>query len=471
MGKKNRDKKNRDKKKHHAAGSIFAPNGHGEEQGFNGTDRGLTTGTGKRKPRVLFAVGDADFGYTEGKIWHLVRRLRDHTGWDVVGVAHDREVGKKGQQLGLQVWNVEIVSSQVEWQEYYLTVDNMIRQTSDIIISGSDLPLWKILAMDEFKGSLILLGMKLPSSIEADLVVVPLMSVDNNSKGSCAFYTWMVSKAREKGIPVVGLEISPLGNKYTISQLPASRYAVKSEWSRKFLIRQGMAHPSQVSVLKREEAYLLWPGREEYAEAYLEKEPTVREVLKIPPGRFTILIHHHVAFIRDMHRILEALAEVDRNWRQGQEDNSIPFSVVIRVDPRTMRRQYPEREIVLKAYDKELQALPHVIIDETAGVGLLLQLADLVISPFAGTTTERASLYCKPTIICQAMGEEGWEGEFLYWEPNASKIPDLIQDWKDKNLFDRTRLAKIVSDLLENMPSAISHQLSEASSQRSAMSG
>lgn len=428
-----------------------------------------TIPAGGKKPRVLFAVGDAELAYTEGKLWQLVQRLKHHTGWDVVGVTHDKEVGEKGQQLGLQVWNVEIESSQVEWQEYYGTVDEMIRQTAGIIIPGSDLPLWKVLAMDEFKGSLILLGVKLPPSIEADLVVVPLMSVDNNSKGSAALYTWMVSKAREKGIPVVGLEVSPLGNKYTISQLPASHYAVKSEWSRNFLIRQGMAHPSQVSVLKREEVYLLWSGREEYSEAYLEKEPTVREVLKIPLDRFTILIHHHVAFIRDMHRILEALAEVDRNWRQGQEDNYIPFSVVIRVDSRTMRRQYLERDIVLKAYEKELRAFPHLIIDEQVGVGLLLQLADLVISPFVGTTTERASHFCKPNIICQAMGEEGWDGEYRYWEPNASKIPDLIQDWKDKKLFSRTRLAKIVADLLGDKRSAFSNQQSGVSDQQSAI--
>ena len=65
------------------------------------------------------------------------------------------------------------------------------------------------------------------------------------------------------------------------------------------------------------------------------------------------------------------------------------------------------------------------MIDERVGVGLLLQLADLVIAPFAGTTTERAALCRKPTIICQAMGQAGFQGEYLYWEPRPEKIPAL----------------------------------------------
>ena len=70
----------------------------------------------------------------------------------------------------------------------------------------------------------------------------------------------------------------------------------------------------------------------------------------------------------------------------------MPLSVVIRVDSRTIRRQFHERELVLETYGKEIRALPHVVIDERVGIGLLLQLADLVIAPFAGTTTERAAL-------------------------------------------------------------------------------
>jgi hypothetical protein len=38
------------------------------------------------RKRVIFAVGDADYGYTEGKILRMAQRLREHTGWDIVTI-------------------------------------------------------------------------------------------------------------------------------------------------------------------------------------------------------------------------------------------------------------------------------------------------------------------------------------------------------------------------------------------------
>jgi hypothetical protein len=120
---------------------------------------------------------------------------------------------------------------------------------------------------------------------------------------------------------------------------------------------------------------------------------------------------------------------------------------VVRVDPRTTRRQYPEREIVLRSYEKEIYSLPRVLIDERIGVGLLLQLADLVISPFAGTTTERAALCRKPTIICQALGQSGFQEDYLCWEPRPEKLPALIEGWIGNGWLPRPRFARILTDL------------------------
>lgn len=395
-------------------------------------------------PRVLFAVGDADYGYTEGKIWRLARRLKDQTDWNVTGVTHDQETLEGANKLMVNCRRLEIQSPGVTVEDRLRSTDEMIRDTADVLIPGSQLPLWKVLAMDDFLSSLQLFGALPTASLEdAHAVIAPLMSVDNNTRSTCGLYTWMVSEARRKGIPIVGLEVSPLGNKNTLSHLPADHYAVKSAWSKEFLVKEGLAQPQQVSVLKWEESYCLWPGQDEYTEAYMEREAKAREMLNIPWDEFVVVIPHHVAFLWEVRKILEVLAQV-----------GLPLHVIIRVDPRTTRRHFPEREIVLQSYGKEIRALPHVVIDERIGIGLLLQLADLVIAPFAGTTTERASLCCKPTIICQAMGQEGWRGEFLYWEPNPEKIPDLIRCWRDKYWLQRLRLARIVETLLQGAAQA-----------------
>jgi hypothetical protein len=395
-----------------------------------------TSGLGKR-PRVLFAVGDADFGYSETKIWRLARKLKDQTGWNVVAVSHDQEALQAAKDLALEGEFVAIESPGVSVADRLRATDEMIRETAHVHIPGSRLPLWKVLAMDDFLCSLQLFGAQPSTSLAADAIVLPLMGVDNNTRASCGLYTWLVSEARRKGIPVIGLEVSPLGNKNTLSQLAMDYYAVKSDWGKQFLLRHGIARPQSVSVLRWEESYCTWPGAEDFAEAFLELEPKARAMLNIPEDRFVIVIPHHVAFLWEIRKILDGLARVD-----------FPLSVVIRVDSRTIRRQFHERELVLETYGKEIGALPHVVIDERVGIGLLLQLADLVIAPFAGTTTERAALCRKRSIICQAMGEEGWQGEFLFWEPMPEKIPELLRSWKANGWLERKRLAGIIAELL-----------------------
>jgi hypothetical protein len=395
------------------------------------------------KPRIVFAAGDADFGYTEGKIWRLAKRLKEQTGWNVVACSHDDEALHAGRKLMLDAELVTINSPGVTVLDRLRATDEMIRETADIVIPETRLPLWKVLAMDDFLCSLQLFGAQPSFPLKADAIIVPMMCIDNNTRASCGLYTWMISEARNRSIPVVALEISPLGNKNTLSHLPADHYAVKSDSSRDFLLREGLTSPDRVSVLRWEESYLTWPGQDEYTEAYLEKEARARQILNVPFDRFAVLIPHHVAFLYEVRKILAGLAELD-----------FPFTVIIRVDPRTVRRQFVERELVMETYAKELKALPHVVIDEQIGVGLLLQLADLVIAPFAGTTTERAALCRKPAIVCQVMGEKGWHNGSLYWEPRPENIPGLIRSWRQSGTLQRTRLARIVQELVDKSAKA-----------------
>jgi hypothetical protein len=402
---------------------------------LNGSD---TPARSDKRPRVLFAVGDADYGYSEGKIWRLAARVREQTGWNVVAYTHDDEALHRARKWGLNAELVTIESPGITVDERLRATDQMIQETAHVVIPGTQLPLWKVLAMDDFLASLHLFGAQPKVTLDADAVVLPIMCIDNNTKASCGFYTWIVSEARRKGIPVVAIEISPLGNKNTLGHLTADHYAVKNESSRDFLISEGLASCDRVSVLRWEEGYFTWPGQEDYTEAYLQHEAKAREMLKIPVDQFTILIPHHVAFLWEIRKILEILTRLET-----------PLSVIIRVDPRTVRRQFPERQLVLETYKKELHALPHVIIDEQIGIGLLLQVADLVITPFAGTTTERAALCRKPTIICQAMGQAGWRGEFTYWEPRPENIPELIGAWRHTGALNRARLARVIDAALK----------------------
>ncbi|HVO96111.1 MAG TPA: hypothetical protein VMT22_24865, partial [Terriglobales bacterium] len=158
-------------------------------------------------PTVMFGVGDADLGYSETKILRLADRLRLRGEWHVKVATHDRETLEAAKKLGLDTQFIAIESPGVTMDDRLRSTDEMIRETANIDIPGSTLPLWKVLAMDDFLSSLQLFGAQPTATIDADVVVAPVMAVDNNTRQSCGLYTWMAAEAKRKGIPVVGLEV------------------------------------------------------------------------------------------------------------------------------------------------------------------------------------------------------------------------------------------------------------------------
>ena len=142
----------------------------------------LRQGQGARKPRVLFAVGDADAGYSEGRIWQLVERLHKQSGCDVVALTHEAELADAAKKHHIDHQLVPIRPTGVTVTDRLQATDEMIRETANMNIPGSQLPLWKVLAMDDFLSSLQLFGARPTATLDADALIVPLMAVDNNTQ-------------------------------------------------------------------------------------------------------------------------------------------------------------------------------------------------------------------------------------------------------------------------------------------------
>jgi hypothetical protein len=391
-----------------------------------------------RRDRILFAIGDAETFYTEQRIWRLVQRLQVRPDCEVISVTSDEPVRKIAADYGVRTALVPLAPRPMTWDDQLSTMNELIRTTADIVISGTQLPLWKPLAPDEFRGSMILFGAKPDLTLNVDVVVVPLMGVDNNTLNSSGLYTAIVAQARAQQIPVLGLEVSPLGNRYTMSQLPADHYAVKSDWSKNFLVAQGMAAEDQISVLTPEESTLLRPGADSYVEAYFEKEAVARQILNLKEDSFVVLVPHHVAYIWEVRQILRALTDLGDS-----------ATVVIQAGTHVVRRQFTEPELIAKAYQAEIKRLGRVMINTQVGVGLMAQIADVIVSPFAGTCTEGAALRRKPVIISQLVTDEAREGEFIYWQPDAAKIPAMISAWRENGILRRVRLRDVLRRTVE----------------------
>ena len=86
-----------------------------------------------RKP-IFFAVGDADYGYTEGKILRLAQRFQNQTNCNLVVLTHDVETIEGAKKLGLQSRLVAIESPGITVEERLKSTDEMIRETADLAI-------------------------------------------------------------------------------------------------------------------------------------------------------------------------------------------------------------------------------------------------------------------------------------------------------------------------------------------------
>ena len=389
------------------------------------------------RPKVLFAIGDADWKYTRGKFRTLVQRVVLKDRFDVTVVTHDSEICQSFAGLGVDNVCLPVTHLPTMPEHSVALTELMIKLTRDVVLPDSRLHVWKVMAMDDYLGCVdVVAQLELP--FEPDLLVYPLMGVDNNSTAAARLYSAMLLQARRAAAPVIGLEVSLLGNKQSLGASLADRYVVKTEFSRSVVVRERLAPPDRVFVLPAAESYLLTCRDDNYLNDYFAQEENLRRKFNLPAGRVVILIPHHVAFIHEIRQLLMRL-------------KSLPFaySVILRADPNIARQGLKEREIVERVYREEIAGLPHVIVDDQGGWLWPLLLSDVVLSPAHSVFTELAAGYGKLTLVCQGWGESSWIGENLLVEPCPDRAIRTAELWIRKNVLTRESLGEVLCAQLE----------------------
>ena len=79
---------------------------------------------------MLFFAGDADFGYTEGQIWRLAKRVKDQLGWNVIAATHDLEAAEAAMKLNLNTEMFTVETPGVTVAQRLQATDEMIRETA-----------------------------------------------------------------------------------------------------------------------------------------------------------------------------------------------------------------------------------------------------------------------------------------------------------------------------------------------------
>ncbi|HXG51795.1 MAG TPA: hypothetical protein VNN77_10360 [candidate division Zixibacteria bacterium] len=388
------------------------------------------------RPKVLFAIGDADWKYTRGKFHRVVRRVAAGGRFAVGVISHDPEICGAFAADGIESHCLPGEPLPLIPEHSLAMTDLMIRLTRDVVFPESNLPVWKVMAMDDYLGCLEVVSHPAPPE-RADLLVCPLMGVDNNSMRASRLYSALLLQARRKRWPVVGLEVSLLGNKQTLAASLADSYALKSDFAKSFVLREELAPPERTFVLPPEESYLLTCRADPYWDDFFGQEEAIRRKFDAPRGNVVILIPHHVAFVHEIRRLLAALRSLP-----------FPFTVILRADPNIARQGLREREIASRVYRDEVGSLPRVIVDDQGGWLWPLLLSDVVLAPAHSVFTELAASYGKFTAVCQGWGERVWVNDHLLVEPIPSLAMRAVRSWVEKKVLTRRSLGEVLTETL-----------------------
>lgn len=390
-----------------------------------------------KKRTIVFAIGDADWRYTQGKFRPLLEKIAAQEDWRIGVASHSEEVCRAFNDSPVKSYHLPVQHVSHMPEQAIDMTELMVKLTRDVAFPDSRLPLWKTIGMDDYMGCLSICNFpQLP--VRPDLFVYPLVGIDNTTHESSHFYTAIALQARKAKAPILGLELSPLGNRQTLAAALADYYALKTDFSRTFAINQGLATADRAWILPPEESYFFTCRTDPFLDRFPSEESAGRARLGVPPGRPMIFIPHNVAFVFEIREFLKSLRAL-----------AFPFTVVLNVTPEVARHSLKEKEIVEKSYKDELKALPDVIVNEEQGWLWTLLMADVVLAPACSVFTELAAFYGKLTIVSQAFGEKNWVSENFFLEPQPERAATLIRSWVENRLALRRDLGSMIAAIVD----------------------
>lgn len=202
--------------------------------------------------RVLMVAARVDVDATQGRYLWLVRRLAE-AGYAVDVMTHAEEVEQRAREQLNSVANVKVIrnkAKQVYWPPHRRDdiVKTFIKQNSDLIVPGTDLPYWKTAAYDDFRGHVSSYTFD-PLDPDYDLVMASFPSVDEPpAMEADVLLSTALFHAREHGIPLAGIQIYPARQCPRNYQRLFDHLIVRNEDERNYYVHSGIA-PESLWVL------------------------------------------------------------------------------------------------------------------------------------------------------------------------------------------------------------------------------
>ncbi|GEM_PF-1251652 len=202
--------------------------------------------------KVVFPISERDYETVQGRVTHLIQSLLKTFRVEVI--TNSKTVYDDFEKK--IVSNPNITLKYVEPKFLPLNFayrDNLakifIQYTDSLFLPNTDFKIWKGAAFDDFWGHLSTCAFPEIQVIDADVLMIPLMSHDDAPwEETDIFYTTLLFMAKEAGVKVVGYQIYPVFSGVKLMPKLMDAILVRREFERDFHVKMGIA-PDKIHLL------------------------------------------------------------------------------------------------------------------------------------------------------------------------------------------------------------------------------
>jgi hypothetical protein len=350
-----------------------------------GSENPRPSGAGFSK-KVLFPIGERDYETCQGRVIHLIQSLSKTFRVEVVTnseTVYDEAQKKLIPNPNLTVKFVEPKFLPLNFAYRDNLAKIFIQYTDDFFLPNTDLKMWKAAAFDDFWGHLSTCSFPEIEVVDADAVLIPLMSHDDSPwEETDIFYTTFLFMAKEAGVKVVGYQLYPVFNGVKLMPKLMDAILVRKEFEREFHLKMGVAS---------DKVHLLTDERDVYSLSTIEdtyKNHLYNSQIEIGRNELGVVVCNHGKLRPQIIEIFKAI-----------EEAKVP-TVLFLIKRDFVIRELLEDEIIKDLFFEPIKKIGcrFYLVDQPSLVPIAM-MADVVIAPSYVVPLEFAARYNIPAWV------------------------------------------------------------------------
>ncbi|MFQ5596582.1 MAG: hypothetical protein ACE5GK_00885 [Nitrospiria bacterium] len=332
--------------------------------------------------KILFPISEKEYQCVQSRLALLVKSMAADFMVEVVTtsktVYEDIQV-KLGESPNVIAKHLETTFLPLSFSYRDNLAKIFIKYTEDLCIPSTGLKMWKTAAFDDFWGHISGCSFPTMKTIDADLVLLPLLSYEDiPTEETDVLYTSIAFTAKETGTPVCGYQLYPVFNGFKLMPKLLDGIIVREAYERQYYLEMG---------IPEDRLFLLGDQRDIYALSTIEenyKNHMYNDQIEIGREALCVAVLNHSKLRPQIREIFQVIRRTKKQI------------VICLIKREFVVKDVDEQEIINDTYLDEIKKTGcRFYLVENKSLVPMTMIADVVISPTFISPLEFASKYQK----------------------------------------------------------------------------